>query len=123
MFWTELCFILLALMIGARIGGVFLGMVGGLGVGVMVFVFGLTPSTPPIDVILIILSVVLAASSLQAAGGLDLLVKLAEKILRRHPRYITLRQLFKASYIKNGTQGVRLFNASVKLWFAIDDNP
>ncbi|NUU66376.1 anaerobic C4-dicarboxylate transporter [Enterobacteriaceae bacterium BIT-l23] len=90
MFWTELCFILFALMIGARIGGVFLGMVGGLGVGVMVFVFGLTPSTPPIDVILIILSVVLAASSLQAAGGLDLLVKLAEKILRRHPRYITL---------------------------------
>ncbi|WP_218672143.1 anaerobic C4-dicarboxylate transporter family protein, partial [Salmonella enterica] len=55
MFWTELCFILVALMIGARIGGVFLGMVGGLGVGVMVFIFGLTPSTPPIDVILIIL--------------------------------------------------------------------
>lgn len=45
MFWTELCFILVALMIGARIGGVFLGMVGGLGVGVMVFIFGLTPST------------------------------------------------------------------------------
>lgn len=63
MFWTELCFILVALMIGARIGGVFLGMVGGLGVGVMVFIFGLTPSTPPIDVILIILSVVLAAAS------------------------------------------------------------
>ncbi len=42
----------------SRIGGVFLGMVGGLGVGVMVFIFGLTPSTPPIDVILIILSVV-----------------------------------------------------------------
>ncbi|ECU6313437.1 hypothetical protein A3Z87_13925, partial [Salmonella enterica subsp. enterica serovar Reading] len=90
MFWTELCFILVALMIGARIGGVFLGMVGGLGVGVMVFIFGLTPSTPPIDVILIILSVVLAAASLQASGGLDLLVKLAEKILRCHPRYITL---------------------------------
>lgn len=71
MFWTELCFILVALMIGARIGGVFLGMVGGLGVGVMVFIFGLTPSTPPIDVILIILSVVLAAASLQASGGLD----------------------------------------------------
>lgn len=69
MFWTELCFILVALMIGARIGGVFLGMVGGLGVGVMVFIFGLTPSTPPIDVILIILSVVLAAASLQASGG------------------------------------------------------
>lgn len=90
MFWTELCFILVALMFGARIGGVFLGMVGGLGVGVLVFGFGLTPSAPPIDVILIILSVVLAASSLQASGGLDLLVRLAEKMLRRHPRYITL---------------------------------
>jgi len=77
-------------MFGARIGGVFLGMVGGLGVGVLVFGFGLTPSSPPIDVILIILSVVLAASSLQASGGLDLLVRLAEKMLRRHPRYITL---------------------------------
>lgn len=90
MFWTELFFILVALMFGARIGGVFLGMVGGLGVGVLVFGFGLTPSSPPIDVILIILSVVLAASSLQASGGLDLLVRLAEKMLRRHPRYITL---------------------------------
>lgn len=90
MFWTELCFILVALMLGARIGGVFLGMVGGLGVGVLVFGFGLTPSSPPIDVILIILSVVLAASSLQASGGLELLVRLAEKMLRRHPRYITL---------------------------------
>ncbi|RPH21575.1 anaerobic C4-dicarboxylate transporter [Buttiauxella warmboldiae] len=90
MFWTELCFILVALMFGARIGGVFLGMVGGLGVGVLVFGFGLTPSSPPIDVILIILSVVLAASSLQASGGLDLLVRLAEKMLRSHPRYITL---------------------------------
>ena len=90
MFWTELCFILIALMFGARFGGVFLGMVGGLGVGVLVFGFGLTPSSPPIDVILIILSVVLAASSLQASGGLTLLVRLAEKMLRRHPRYITL---------------------------------
>lgn len=90
MFWTELAFILVALVFGARVGGVFLGMVGGLGVAVLVFVFGLTPSSPPIDVILIILAVVLAASSLQASGGLDLLVRLAEKMLRRHPRHITL---------------------------------
>ncbi|VEA00345.1 anaerobic c4-dicarboxylate transporter [Salmonella enterica subsp. salamae] len=106
MFWTELCFILVALMIGARIGGVFLGMVGGLGVGVMVFIFGLTPSTPPIDVILIILSVVLAAASLQASGGLDLLVKLAEKILRRHPplHYVisTVYLLYLHFYVRNG---------------------
>ena len=90
MFWTELCFIIIVLMFGARIGGVFLGMMGGLGVGVLVFIFDLSPSSPPIDVMLIILSVVLAASSLQAAGGLDFLVELAEKLLRRHPKYITV---------------------------------
>ncbi|WJV62901.1 anaerobic C4-dicarboxylate transporter family protein [Pectobacteriaceae bacterium CE70] len=90
MFWTELCLIIIALMYGARIGGVFLGMVGGLGLGVLVFIFHLTPSSPPVDVMLIILSVVLAASSLQAAGGLDFLVAMAEKLLRRHPKYITL---------------------------------
>ncbi|MEH2921868.1 anaerobic C4-dicarboxylate transporter family protein [Samsonia erythrinae] len=90
MFWTELCFIILALMYGARIGGVFLGMIGGLGVGVLIFLFGLSPSSPPVDVMLIILAVVLAASSLQAAGGLDFLVSVAERLLRRHPKYITI---------------------------------
>ncbi|VUC71788.1 anaerobic c4-dicarboxylate transporter [Salmonella sp. NCTC 11881] len=106
MFWTELCFILVALMIGARIGGVFLGMVGGLGVGVMVFIFGLTPSTPPIDVILIILSVVLAAASLQASGGLDLLVKLAEKNSASPPalHYVisAVYLLYLHFYVRNG---------------------
>ncbi|SUG12732.1 anaerobic c4-dicarboxylate transporter [Salmonella enterica subsp. arizonae] len=102
----ELCIILVALMIGARIGGVFLGMIGGLGVGVMVFIFGLTPSTPPIDVILIILSVVLAAASLQASGGLDLLVKLAEKISASSPplHYVisTVYLLYSHFYVRNG---------------------
>ncbi|KFX19731.1 anaerobic C4-dicarboxylate transporter family protein [Pectobacterium betavasculorum] len=98
MFWTELCFIILALMYGARIGGVFLGMIGGLGVGVLVFLFHLSPSSPPVDVMLIILSVVLAASSLQAAGGLDFLVSIAERLLRRHPKYITILAPF-VSYL------------------------
>ncbi|WP_409308483.1 anaerobic C4-dicarboxylate transporter family protein [Pectobacterium sp. B1J-3] len=98
MFWTELCFIILALMYGARIGGVFLGMIGGLGVGVLVFLFQLSPSSPPVDVMLIILSVVLAASSLQAAGGLDFLVSVAERLLRRHPKYITILAPF-VSYL------------------------
>lgn len=106
MFWTELCFILVALMIGARIGGVFLGMVGGLGVGVMVFIFGLTPSTPPIDVILIILSVVLAAASLQASGGLDLLVKLDGKNSASPPslHYVisAVYLLYLHVYVRNG---------------------
>lgn len=70
MFWTELCFILVALMTGARSGGVFLGMVGVLGVGVMVFVFGLTLSTPPIDVIFATGGTIAgtAASNTQTAG-------------------------------------------------------
>lgn len=105
MFWTELCFILVALMIGARIGGVFLGMVGGLGVGVMVFIFGLTPSTPPIDVILIILSVVLAAASLQASGGLDLLVKLAENSASPPSLHYVISAvylLYLHFYVRNG---------------------
>jgi anaerobic C4-dicarboxylate transporter DcuB len=95
-FWIEFIIILLALVLGTRIGGVFLGMVGGLGVGVMVFLFHLTPASPPVDVMLIILSVVLAASALQAAGGLDYLVSIAEKLLRKHPKYITLVAPFVA---------------------------
>lgn len=98
MFWTELVFIIIALVYGARVGGVFLGMVGGLGVGVLVFLFGMAPSSPPVDVMLIILAVVLAASSLQAAGGLDFLVAQAEKLLRRHPKYITILAPF-VSYL------------------------
>jgi anaerobic C4-dicarboxylate transporter DcuA len=63
---------------------------GGLGVAILTFVFGLEPTTPPIDVMLMIAAVISAAGAMQAAGGLDFLVKVAEKILRRHPQYVTL---------------------------------
>lgn len=94
MFWMELCFIFVVLMIGVRIGGVFLGMVGGLGVGVMVFIFGLMFFMLLIDVILIIFFVVLVVVFLQVFGGLDLLVKLVEKILCCYLCYIMLLVLF-----------------------------
>lgn len=83
-------FIVLALIfIGARVGGIGLGIYGMVGVFILVFIFGLKPGKLPIDVMLIIVSVITAAASLQAAGGLDYLVGLAAKFLRRHPEHIT----------------------------------
>ncbi|WP_418822551.1 anaerobic C4-dicarboxylate transporter family protein [Phocaeicola plebeius] len=88
--WLQLLFVLLAIIVGARVGGIGLGGFGGLGLAVLTFVFGLEPTTPPIDVMLMIVAVIAAAGCMQAAGGLDLMVKWAEKILRRHPQRITL---------------------------------
>ena len=59
------------------------------GVFILVFVFGMKPGNLPIDVMLIIVSVITAAAALQAAGGLDYLVGLAAKFLRKHPTHIT----------------------------------
>lgn len=88
--WLQLLFVLLAIIVGARVGGIGLGVFGGLGLAVLTFVFGLETTTPPIDVMLMIVAVIAAAGCMQAAGGLDLMVKWAEKILRRHPQRITL---------------------------------
>lgn len=88
--WLQLLFVLLAIIVGARVGGIGLGGFEGLGLAVLTFVFGLEPTTPPIDVMLMIVAVIAAAGCMQAAGGLDLMVKWAEKILRRHPQRITL---------------------------------
>jgi anaerobic C4-dicarboxylate transporter-like protein len=90
MFWFEIGIILVMLCIGARIGGLGLGMAGGLGMTILVFGLKLTPASPPVNVILIIASVILAASTLQAAGGMDYLVSLAEKLLRKNPGRITI---------------------------------
>lgn len=89
MFWIQFAVIIIALCFGARFGGIFMGMAGGVGLGVLVFLFNLMPSSPPIDVMLIIISVVLAAATLQACGGMDYLVQLAENLLRRNPAHIT----------------------------------
>ncbi len=83
-------FIVLALIfIGARVGSIGLGIYGMVGVFILVFIFGLQPGKLPIDVMLIIVSVITAAAALQAAGGLDYLVGLAAKFLRKHPDHIT----------------------------------
>ncbi|MBQ2851930.1 MAG: anaerobic C4-dicarboxylate transporter [Bacteroidales bacterium] len=86
----QLLFVLVCIIIGARIGGIGLGVMGGLGVAILTFVFGLQPTSPPIDVMLMIAAVISAAGAMQAAGGLDFLVKIAEKILRKHPQNVTL---------------------------------
>ncbi|GAB6177305.1 anaerobic C4-dicarboxylate transporter [Desulfobaculum senezii] len=89
MFWIQLLIVLAAIFIGARLGGVGLGVMGGLGLAVLSFFFGVQPTAPPINVMLMIAAVVTAAGALQAAGGLDYLVNIAARILRRNPNQIT----------------------------------
>jgi anaerobic C4-dicarboxylate transporter DcuA len=89
MFWLELAVVLAAIFVGARLGGIGLGVMGGLGLAALTFVFHLQPTSPPIDVMLMIAAVVTAAGVLQAAGGLDYLVSVAERILRSKPDAIT----------------------------------
>lgn len=89
-FWLQLAVVIACLCVGARINGIGIGLAGGLGLTILTFVFHLRPSSPPIDVMLIIAAVVTMASTLQAAGGLDYLVQVAERILRKNPNHITL---------------------------------
>ena len=86
----QLLFVLVAIIIGARIGGIGLGVMGGVGLAILTFVFGLQPTAPPIDVMLMIAAVISAASCMQAAGGLDYMVKIAEKLLRKNPAQVTI---------------------------------
>ena len=90
MFWIQFVLVLGAVLIGIRRGGVALGLIGGLGVALLTLVFRSSPAEPPVGVMLIILAVVTAAATLQVAGGLDYLVQLTERLLRAHPRYVTI---------------------------------
>ena len=87
--FIQLFIVLALIFIGARVGGIGLGIYGMVGVFILVFIFGLKPGNIPIDVMLIIVSVITATAALQAAGGLDYLVGLAAKFLRKHPEHIT----------------------------------
>lgn len=89
-FWLEFILVLGAILLGIRRGGVALGLIGGLGVAVLVFVFRTPPSEPPVTVMLIILAVVTASATLQVAGGLDWLVQQTERLLRAYPQRVTL---------------------------------
>ena len=87
--FIELAIVLAMIFIGARVGSIGLGMYGMVGVFILVFVFGLEPGNIPIDVMLIIVAVITASAALQAAGGLDYMVEVAARFLRRHPNHIT----------------------------------
>ncbi len=89
MIWMELAVVLGAIFLGARIGGAGLGTVGALGLAVLVFGFGLPPSSPPVTVLAIIVAVVTAAACLQSSGGMDLMIGLADRALRAKPSWIT----------------------------------
>jgi len=85
----EFAVILVALGIGARVGGIGLGLWGGVGLLVLALL-GAAPTAPPVDVMLIILAVIMATSVMEAAGGIDFLVSVAERIIRKNPKHITI---------------------------------
>ena len=85
----QLLIVLAALYVGSRYGSLALGAISGIGLAILVFGFGLKPGTPPTDVIYIIIAAVTCAGTLQASGGMDWMLQIAEKLLRRHPEHIT----------------------------------
>ncbi|MFB9135784.1 anaerobic C4-dicarboxylate transporter [Vibrio sp. AK197] len=90
MLYLEFLFLLLMLYIGSRYGGIGLGVVSGIGLVIEVFIFKMPPTSPPISVMLIILAVVTCASILEAAGGLKYMLQVAERLLRKNPKRVTL---------------------------------
>src|SRR5688572_6316230 len=86
----QLIVLLAAIAIGARAGGVGMGLWGGVGLAVLVFGFGAAPGSIPGEVLLIILAVIMAASAMEAAGGIDYLVRIAAGIIRKSPRHVTI---------------------------------
>jgi len=89
-FIIQLIVVLICLFYGARKGGIALGLLGGVGLIILVFVFHLAPGKPPVDVMLVIIAVVAASATLQASGGLDVMLQIAERLLRRNPKYVSI---------------------------------
>ncbi|KAB0301491.1 anaerobic C4-dicarboxylate transporter [Vibrio fortis] len=90
MLYFEFLFLLVVLYIGSRYGGIGLGVVSGIGLVIEVFIFKMPPTSPPVTVMLIILAVVTCASILEAAGGLKYMLQVAERVLRKNPKRVTL---------------------------------
>ncbi len=87
--FIQLLVVLMALYVGSRYGSIALGVISGIGLAILVFMFGLKPGTPPTQVIYIIIAAVTCAGVLQASGGMDYLIQIAERFLRKHPERIT----------------------------------
>lgn len=95
----QLAIVLLALYVGSRYGSITLGVISGIGLAILVFAFGLKPGTPPTDVIYIIIAAVTCAGVLQASGGMDFMIQIAEKFLRAHPERITFYAPFYTFFL------------------------
>ena len=89
MFLVQLVIVLAALYVGSRFGSLALGAISGIALAVLVLGFGLRPGNPPTDVIYIIVAAVTCEGMLHASGGMDWLIQIAERLLRRHPGQIT----------------------------------
>jgi len=85
----QLLIVLACLYFGARRGGVALGVISGIGLAILVLIFQMKPGSPPTTVIYIIIAAVTTAGILQAAGGMDFRIQIAERFLRKHPARIT----------------------------------
>ncbi|WP_423819741.1 anaerobic C4-dicarboxylate transporter [Salinimicrobium sp. TIG7-5_MAKvit] len=98
MFWIEFAVLIVMILIGSQMKGIGLGVMGIFGLVIFVFGFHMKPSSPPLDVMLIIIAIVTTAATLQASGGLDYLVGLAEKVIRNNPSNVTFIAPF-ATYV------------------------
>ncbi|MCH5313662.1 MAG: anaerobic C4-dicarboxylate transporter [Helicobacter sp.] len=98
-FALQLIVVLICLFYGARKGGIALGLLGGIGILMLVFCFHIKPGKPAIDVMLTILAVVVASATLQASGGLDVMLQIAERILRRNPKFLTILAPFVTCFL------------------------
>lgn len=87
---AEALVVVACIYFGVRTGGIGLGLWGAVGVLVLVFVFRAKPGDIPSDAIMVILAVITAASAMQAAGGIDYLVELAEKVIRSRPQAVNI---------------------------------
>ncbi|HQD02942.1 MAG TPA: anaerobic C4-dicarboxylate transporter family protein, partial [Dermatophilaceae bacterium] len=89
-FVLEALVVLGSIVMGTRAGGVGVGLWGGLGTFVLVFIFGEAPGEPPAAAMAIILAVVTTAALMQAAGGIDWMVAVAARVIEKRPKQITL---------------------------------
>ncbi|WP_264563492.1 anaerobic C4-dicarboxylate transporter family protein [Flavobacterium sp. N3904] len=99
MFWIEFAVLIAMILIGSQMKGIGLGVMGMVGLFIFLFVFKMKPTDPPLDVMLIIMAIVTTAATLQASGGLDYLVSLAEKIIRSNPSNITFIAPFTVYFL------------------------
>lgn len=88
-FYVQFALVLLCILMGARIGGIGLGVMGGVGLAILSFGFNVPPGKLPIDVMFMIMAVVSAAAAMQASGGLDYMIRIATRLLHKNPKYIT----------------------------------